>query len=159
MAAELAERREKMRGAASVSAWAEMATGAASDLIASTRVRYKVRTPKRRTVITTRTLIISNNRLRNRSRLLPYRRSLSGQVLALYALRGKGVLTPLRFAAGALLPGSTNPAVREIVADRIVIDADIVEGRALIDGEIVSLDFPVTFETLPRALNVIAPKR
>ncbi|MFW6027554.1 MAG: diacylglycerol/lipid kinase family protein [bacterium] len=159
VAAELAERREKMRGAASVAAWAELATGAASDLLSSTPVRYEVRTGRRHSIITTRTLIISNNRIRNRRRLLPYRRSLSGQVLALYALRGESWVTALRFAAQAMLPGGKSPLVREIVAERVVVDADVREGRALVDGEIISVDFPATFESLPRALNVIVPGR
>ncbi|MFP3943162.1 MAG: diacylglycerol/lipid kinase family protein [Alphaproteobacteria bacterium] len=159
VAAELAERREKMRGAGSVAAWAELATGMATDLLASTPVRYQVNTGRRRTTIITRTLIISNNRLKNRHRLLPYRRTLSGQVMALYALRGKGLITAMRFAAEALLPRGKSAAVRELVADRIVVNADIKEGRALIDGEIASIDFPATFETVPRALNVIVPQR
>lgn len=159
VAADLAERREKMRGAESVTAWAEFANGVAADLLSSAPVHYSVRTARRYTSTITRTLIISNNRLKHRHRLLPYRRTLKGQVLALYALEAKGPLSALRFAVQAVLPGKSNPSVRELVSDRIVLNADIEEGRAIVDGEIVKLDFPAVFELAPQALNVIVPRR
>lgn len=156
VAAELAKRREKLRDSEGIAEWAGLVTGVTSDLLASTPTRYIIRTGRRRAVITTRALIISNNRLKDCRRLLPYRATLRGQVLGLYALRGRSWLTALRFAAEAVLPGA-NPHVREILANRIVLDSDQPEGRALIDGEIADLRLPATFEILPRALNVIVP--
>ena len=108
--------------------------------------------------IVTPLLFVGNNRYSYQGRSLGERESLTGGVLSVYAVAPRTVLGLAGFGLRALV-GRADPQ-RDFLALGDV-DVLVVSGEGSVDvahdGEVTRMALPLTFRSLPKALNVMVP--
>ena len=103
-------------------------------------------------------VLIGNNEYRTEGTLLPTRTRLDGGVLSLYVPHPRGRMTLVWFAVRSLFwkPYPDN-AFDITVTNTLTIESRQPRLRVSLDGEVTTIESPLTYRSRPRALRVLVP--
>ncbi len=156
--ADLAGSREALRAGRSPLRWPSFLTSVSENLLADDVPIFDILLDGRHHHLATRSLMISNNKITDRSGLGLSRDALDKGKLYLYAPRDRTRLatlgTLLRFATGRW---NRNPRLKRFKTKSGSIDTPARSLHVTIDGEIHELTTPLDFRIEPKGLKLWVP--
>ncbi len=155
---ELSQTREDLRGDQGIWRWPAFLQAVTRELLSGETVDYRIETRKKNLTLTTRSLMVCNNKILDTPRLGLSRARLDRGRLFVYLPRDE---TPLE-TAGTLARFMTglwngNPRLRRIKTKWAEISADMAQIKASVDGEVRVFSSPLSFNIERRALKIWVP--
>lgn len=158
--AEIAEAREQLRSAETLSETAAAVANAASAAFGANAMRYLLSIDGAPTSIETNTVIVSNNAMTGAVGLVPQRARLDEGVLSVYLAEAK---TVIGFAA-LLAMFANGGAEASLQIERLACERCTISGAGglplflTIDGDPDEITGPISFSIAKNALKVIRPR-
>lgn len=155
----LAEEREKHRKNGNLIKWLAFAREAFDKFTNKTKHNYRLKYPTHSETKKVKAVVISNNTYMEDAHPNAFKKkSLQDGEFGVYSINTEGTLESMHLLSSLLLGNwQDDPGVDTVITNEIMLENDHPKIPVLLDGEKVTLNAPLHFEIMPKALSVLIP--